>query len=90
MQPNNRYTYEQAGFNGFLNRSLKANPLATNVSHGMSTPGNTMNFDLQQVAGALGDILPIGKIKLDGQVGRIAIENKYGDEGLWLGDLVSQ
>lgn len=85
-----RYTYENAGFNGFLNRSISANPFAQTVSQGMSTSSNTMNFDLQQVAGALGDILGIGKIKLDGQIGRISIENKNGDEGTWIGDLVSQ
>ncbi len=90
MQPNRRYTYTNAGFNGFLSRSVKANPLASKLSDGISRGNNTMNFDLQQTAGALGDILPIGKIKLDGQIGRISIENKTGDEGVWLGDLVSK
>lgn len=87
MQPQDRYTYETAGFNGFLTRSLKSNPLANNLSDGIaSSSGTAMNFDRQQVAGSLGNKLTIGRLILDGVAGR-AIAQKNGEDVAWFGDL---
>lgn len=89
MRPSDRYTYENAGFNGFLNRSMKANPSAQTVAGGISRGSKTINFDFQQMVGALGDIIKIGSLKLDGQKGRISNENAEGADTWWLGDLTN-
>lgn len=76
MRPGDRYTYVNAGFNGFMNRSLKANPAATSLRGGISSgPGRPINLDLQQMVGALGDKLTIGKLVLNGKDGNIEIHD---------------
>ena len=82
------YTYRNAGFNGFLNRSLKSNPAASNLQAGIALgSGRPVNFDLQSALGAMGMKLPLGRITLDGEAGRIAITNENGEEVAWFGDL---
>lgn len=89
MQPKNRYTYENAGFNSFMLRSLKSNAGAQNVAGGISVGNNNMAFDRQSVEGAIGDTLAIGKrLTLDGNKGRMIVRDTAGttEEG-WVGDL---
>lgn len=93
MQPSNtippKYTYINAGFNNFLSRSKKANPFAQILSDGASSSsGTTVNFDRQQIAASLGNVLKLGRISLDGVSGRIAITDKTDTtETAWFGDL---
>lgn len=88
MRPQDRYTYRDAGFNGLMLRTRKSNPQADGITNASRGSGKPMNFDLQQVAGSLGDNLPVGKVKIQGAIGRIAIENDQGTEAAWFGNLV--
>lgn len=87
--PSNRYTYQNAGFNRFLNRSLKSNPTANSVSDGIAIgSGTAVNLDRQQIGGNLGNILVVGKLTLDGIKGRILVHNDGDQEVGWIGNLV--
>lgn len=90
MRPGDRYTYENAGFSSFLLRSKKSNAGAQTVHGGISTgSGKPMAFDRQQLAGAIGDVLPVGKrLLLDGRSGRIIVLDSSGSTEIgWVGDL---
>lgn len=90
MQPmSSRYTYENAGFNSFLLRSLKSNPGAQTVRGGISMgSGKAIAFDRIAIAGAIGDMLKLGRLILDGPAGRIRVQDKTGTiETGWIGDL---
>lgn len=83
-----KYTYIDAGFNSFLSRSVSSNPFAQTLSDTPSTSsGTTINFDRQQVAAALGNILSIGTITLDGTTGRISVFDDNQTEIGRIGDL---
>lgn len=63
--------YEQAGFDGFLSRSID-DVQQTNLES--TGPISTqVRFDASQISGSLGDQLTIGNIKLDGVKGRISV-----------------
>lgn len=89
MQPqDNKYTYADAGFNGFLLRSRKSNPMANNVSDSISTgTGSPISFDRIQAQGALGGKLTLGRLVLDGIAGRIVTQDQTGTDTGWIGDL---
>lgn len=87
MQSNDIYTYANAGFDGFLSRSIDA---SNSPNLGVLPPINTgqqLNYDQMQVTGALGDHLQIGNITLDGGNGRISIFDNEGNEIVRLGAL---
>lgn len=87
--PKPKYTYQDAGFNGFLSRSKKANPFALDLSDGpSSSSGGTLNLDRQQVASSLGNKLTLGRIVLDGVAGRIIMSDENGVETAWFGNLI--
>ncbi len=89
MRPQDRYTYENAGFNAFMLRSMKSNPGAQTVRGGISRGnGGNLAFDRQQVEGMLGDKLKVGRLVLDGRAGRMAVldETETIETG-WVGDL---
>lgn len=85
---NERHTYRSVGFNRFFRRSLNSNPDAVNLKS-ISGGGTSrqLNFDDAQVSGSLGDILRIGRINLDGKLGRQSIMDERNNEVLRLGDL---
>lgn len=89
MQQEDRYTYENAGFSGFMLRSLKSNPGAQTLrgSVSMGTP-NGFAFDRKMVDGQLGDIVQVGRLILDGVAGRMRVldEARTTETG-WVGDL---
>lgn len=88
MKPSDRYTYADAGFNGFMSRSLKAVSVAQTLSDGASTSSGTiLNFDRQQVAASLGNILTLGRVSIDGVAGRIIVSDQNGVQTGWFGDL---
>lgn len=91
QQGNRRYTYAEAGFNGFLRRSLSSSRTAgtlRDLSRSSSMP-SAINFDNMQVSGALADTLEIGRILIDGSVGNGRIDGREeNDQTVWrLGDL---
>jgi hypothetical protein len=71
------YSYEQAGFDSFLNRSIDNQGLANldDTSGGNVAANRTLNFDQAQVGGSLGDKLTIGNITLDGVEGQIQVSD---------------
>jgi len=79
MAQNNRaYTYEDAGFNGFMRRTLNSNINNGSLSQMArnSTTMSSLNFDNLQVSGSLGDTLEIGRILLNGADGQIDVRDE--------------
>lgn len=65
-----------AGFSSFLTRSLdstKADTLRQAASEFRQQNNQTVNFDQTQTTGSLGDVIQIGDIHLDGNLGRISV-----------------
>lgn len=81
------HTYRSVGFNRFFKRSINSNPDAVNLNSIGGGPSRQLKFDDMQVSGPLGDILRIGRITLDGKLGRQSIEDERNNEVLRLGDL---
>lgn len=77
MQPGDstplRYDYTQAGFDGFLNRSIDSTGQSGLGSPAQIPPSRAVAFDRQQISGAFGDSIQIGNILLNGVEGRISI-----------------
>lgn len=67
---NDEYDYTQAGFNDFLTR-----PLVSLISAPQQSQSRQVNFEQSQITGALGDILTIGNIQLDGVSGQITVSD---------------
>ena len=90
MRPGDRYTYEQAGFNAFMLRSLKSNPGARTLAGGVSRGSSNLAFDRLQAEGMLGDKIQVGRLVLDGLAGRVVVldEARVVESG-WIGDLRS-
>jgi hypothetical protein len=88
-RPSNRYTYENAGFNGFMTRSLKSNPNAQTLADGpSSSASNTVNFDMMNTSGMITDGLRVGaQLELQGSKGRLAVKDLRGTEVGWVGSL---
>ena len=88
MRPSDRYTYEQAGFNAFLLRSMKSNPGARTLASGVSQGSSNIAFDRLQAEGMLGDKIQVGRLVLDGVSGRmIVLDETRAVESGWVGDL---
>lgn len=85
--PNGRHTYREVGFNRFFRRSINSNPNAVNLNSVGGGATRQLKFDDMQVSGALGDILRIGRISLDGKLGRESIYDERNNEVLRLGDI---
>lgn len=84
---NGPYTYRDAGFNRFFRRSLGSDPNTVTLKSIPGGGGRQLKFDDLQVSGSLGDTLRIGRIPLDGKLGRISILDERDNEVLRLGDL---
>lgn len=87
-----RPNYQDSGFNGFFRRSINSNAgvqVLTNMASqaGGNYASKELNFDNIKVSGALGDILRVGKINLDGVKGRISVFDDDGNETTRLGEL---
>lgn len=78
------YTYESAGFDGFMSRSIDDVAQVTLDSPGPDT--TAVRYDSAQISGALGNSLTIGSIVIDGVKGRISIFDG-ANEVVRLGDL---
>lgn len=82
-----QHTYRSVGFNRFFRRSLRSNPDATTLRSVSGSGSRQLNFDDMQVSGSLGDTLRIGRILLDGKLGRQSINDERNNEVLRLGEL---
>lgn len=84
---NQRYTYRDAGFNGFLNRSLNARPGSNLRTISQGAARKEINFDYMQTSGNLGDKIQVGGIHINGSDRRIVIIDELGNEVGWIGKL---
>ena len=82
--PNSDYTYEDAGFDGFLTRPLVG---TSTENQGSVYQNRQVNFDQSQTSGALGDTFRVGRINLDGANGRISVFDENGNESVRIGEL---
>ena len=85
----NPYSYLEAGFNKFFDRSLNSNVQVNNLRQMSSTAGSrTINFDTYSTSGSLGDKIQVGGIVIDGTNRRIVIKDETNttDTG-WIGNL---
>lgn len=89
-QTSSPYTYLEAGFNRFFNRSLASNSAdnsLTAMSNGAGS--NTLNFDQMRTSGSLGDKIQVGGVIIDGTNRRITIVDESGQEVGWIGNISS-
>ncbi|HET8708930.1 MAG TPA: hypothetical protein VFL85_01475 [Candidatus Saccharimonadales bacterium] len=85
------YTYAQAGFNGFLNRSIDSSNAVTlqQASSDFRKVNNpSINFDQTQTTGSLGSTIQVGDhISIDGVIGRISVTDEGNNEVTRLGKI---
>lgn len=71
------YSYLDAGFDGFLSRSIDN---LTQVNLDSPGPQSTaIRFDAAQLSGAMSDTMRIGKINLNGSAGNITANDGNND-----------
>lgn len=63
------YSYESAGFDSFLSRSIDGLSQVNLDSQGPQ--GTAIRYDDSQVSGMLGDTLQVGRININGASGNI-------------------
>lgn len=80
-----RYDYTQAGFNPFLTRSIDVNVQPT-LGVDSVVQSRSVAFDRGQVNGFFGDILQIGRVRIN-KDGYISFFNSDGEEVGRVGDL---
>lgn len=84
------WDYQSAGFNRFFRRTLGSDPLTTDLKTLPNKPTQRqINFDNNQVSGAMGDTFRLGLITLDGKIGRVSTFDQRNNEVVRLGDLGS-
>lgn len=83
----NRYTYESAGFNGFLQRSIDMSKDSPSLDASQSGSSKQLDLDRMQATGGFGDTVTIGNIKLDGVGGKISIFDDNNNEVARLGKI---
>lgn len=85
----NRYTYENAGYNGFFRRTISSNPTETslkNVGANRVFQPTALNLDNTEVSGSLSDTLRVGKgVEINGPEERVSIINSDNEEVVRLG-----
>lgn len=83
--------YNTAGYNSYLTKSidLTTQMPANAISATLSTPAqysdNNINYSQSVVSGALGDIIQVGNITIDGSIGRITIRDGSNIEVVRIG-----
>lgn len=73
--------YNSAGYNSYMSKSIDLTTQAQVTAQQVLTlntpqqamPNNNINYSSSQVSGALGDIIQVGNITIDGSIGRITI-----------------
>ena len=71
MDERERYTYRNAGFNKFFNRSIKDSPTAETLRNSSRDNHRNMNYEDLSVDGSLGDTLRVGNVIINGRKGRL-------------------
>lgn len=79
------YSYTDSGLDGFLSRSIDDLSQVNLSSQGPQSM--SMAYDRAQVTGSLGNIIQIGKVRVDGVTGRISIVDDSGNETVRIGEL---
>ena len=85
-----RYNYEDAGYNGFMRRTLNSNPTEKSlkgVGVGRRGQPRTLDFDSLQTGGSMGDKFTAGRVVVDGAGGAIKINDTEGNEVVRLGQM---
>lgn len=83
-----KYTWQDAGFDAFMQRSLSSDPTPQSLSQiAMLHPQQNINYDQQQVSGNMGDIFKMGGILIDGKLVRIDGIDTNGNVVWRLGNL---
>lgn len=77
MNKDEDYNYENAGFSGYLTRSL-----VDASGTAQSFQARQLNFEQSQISGALGDTLKIGRIFINGAEGNIIVNDGENDRVL--------
>lgn len=86
--PTNPYTYLDAGFNRFFQRSIDSNPSTGNLTQQSNLAGSkSINFDMYSTSGSLGDKIQVGGVVIDGTNRRIVIKDESGQEVGWIGNI---
>jgi hypothetical protein len=80
----NEYSYTDAGFDGFLSRSI--DNTSQNNLDSQGPLSNSIRYDSQQISGAVGDSMRVGNIIIDGVKGRISVYDS-GKEVARLGSI---
>lgn len=79
------YDYTTAGFDKFFSRSVDNIAQANLDSQG--PVAIAQRFDDTQVSGALGNVLSLGNITIDGVKGRISVYDDNRNETIRIGEL---
>lgn len=87
MAKSQEYDYALSGFDPFFTRSIDSNGASNLDASGSINTSQQVNYDQNQVTGALGDILKIGNIQINGVTGRISIFDDDGREAVTIGDI---
>jgi len=88
--PDARYSYEDAGFNGFMRRTINSNPTENSlkgVGVGRRGQPQTLDFDSLHTGGSIGDKFTAGRVVVDGSNGAIKIMDTDGNEVVRLGQM---
>lgn len=85
MNPKNEpYTYETAGLDNFLSRSIDS--IRQQNLNEQGPRSLEMRYDGSQVSGPLGDTLALGLVTIEGKEGIIRVVTSNGDDAIKIGD----
>lgn len=76
------YNYNDAGYNGFLRRTLNSNPAEARlrgIGSMRAYKPQEVNFDVTPVSGSIGDIAQFGRVHINGPGARIDIHDEEGN-----------
>lgn len=85
-----RYSYEDAGYNGFFRRSIASSPTERTLNMvGINRSHNSreINFDESAASGSIGDNIRAGRVNINGPGGNINIQDTEGVEVTRIGDM---
>jgi hypothetical protein len=82
------YDYTYSGLDSFLSRSIDETPQSNLEAAGPTSM--SVAYDRNQVSGAMGDTMQVGKIQINGSDGRISICDDDGNEVARFGNLESR
>jgi len=82
------YSYQNAGFDAFMSRSIDKSGSGTTLANFIPAFNPfTTNLDQSQVTGSLGNTIQVGNVHIDGVNGKISIYDSNNNEVVRLGEL---